>query len=178
MKTLLVVAIAALSFAHMGAAQTGAGTPARTSEAVAPGGCEGCAQKAGGVVAKLVPGTNETVLVGRVENLIPIAVLTTLGCETCVSKAVAWALQQGSSPEDVDRALRAVGQMQTLDCFKQQFGQDAAARLEKPLAAARKVLQEAMDRGREKQASREPIGGLKSVWRVGYGTGWRHDHGR
>jgi hypothetical protein len=40
--------------------------------------------------------------------------------------------------------------MHTLGCFKQQFGQDAAARLEKPLAAARKVLQEAADRRREK----------------------------
>ena len=147
MKVLCIVAIAALSCMPGAMAQTAA--PSRTTGVSSPGGCGGCAQT-DGVVAKLVPGTNETVLVGRIENLIPIAVLTTLGCETCVSKAVAWALEQGSSPDEVDRALRAVAQMQTLDCFKQQFGQDAAARLEKPLAAARKVLQEAIDRGRGK----------------------------
>jgi hypothetical protein len=96
-----------------------------------------------------VPGTSETVLIGRIENLIPIAVLTSLGCEKCAAEAVAWALQQGSSTEDVDRALRAVAQMQTLDCFKQQFGPDAPARLEKPLAAARKALQEATNGGLE-----------------------------
>ena len=154
MKALLAVAVAVLSL-HVAAAQTGAaaaGTPTRTSEVASPGGCGGCAQKIASeaVVPRLVPGTNETVLVGRIENLIPIAVLTALGCEKCASEAVAWALQQDSSPDDVDRALRAVAQMQTLACFKQQFGQDTAARLEKPLAAARKVLQEAADRARDK----------------------------
>jgi len=84
-------------------------------------------------------------LVGRIENLIPIGVVAVLGCETCAGEAVAWALQQGSSTEDVERALRTIAAMQKLDCFKQQFGPDAAARLEKPLVAARKVLQQAMD---------------------------------
>jgi len=155
MKALVVVAFAALFSMQVAAAQAGAttsGAPARASEKVTPSACGGCAQKPAieAVVARPVPGIGETVLVGRIENLILIAVLTTLGCEKCASEAVAWALQQGSSPEDVDRALRAVAQMQTLDCFKQQFGPDAAVRLEKPLASARKILQEAVDHGKER----------------------------
>jgi hypothetical protein len=84
-------------------------------------------------------------LVGRIENLMPIGILAVLGCETCTGEAVAWALQQGSSTEDVERALQTVAAMQKLDCFKRQFGPDAAARLDKPLAAARRVLQQATD---------------------------------
>jgi hypothetical protein len=84
-------------------------------------------------------------VVGSIENLMPIGVVAVLGCDTCAGEAVAWALQQGSSTEDVERALRTIAAMQKLDCFKQQFGPDAVARLEKPLAAARKVLQQAID---------------------------------
>jgi len=153
MKALFVVAVSAgvLSFVQGASAQNQTAT-ARSSELKAAGACAGCTQRtaAEAVTAHTVPGTSETVLVGRIENLIPIAVLTSLGCEKCAAEAVAWALQQGSSTEDVDRAIRAVAQMQTLDCFKQQFGPDAAARLEKPLAAARKVLQEVANRGPEK----------------------------
>jgi len=153
MKAFFVVAVAAgmLLFVQAASAQNQTAT-ARTSELKAAGDCGGCTQirAAEPVTARTVPGTSEVVLVGRIENLIPIAVLTSLGCEKCAAEAVAWALQQGSSTEDLDRALRAVAQMQTLDCFKQQFGPDVAARLEKPLAAARKVLQEAANRGPEK----------------------------
>jgi 4-aminobutyrate aminotransferase-like enzyme len=88
-------------------------------------------------------------LVGRIENLMPIGVVAVLGCETCAGEAVAWALQQGSSTGDVERALRTIEAMRKLDCFKQRFGADAAVRLEKPLAAARKVLQQAIDRAKK-----------------------------
>jgi hypothetical protein len=56
-------------------------------------------------------------------------------------------LQQGSSTEDVERALQTIAAMKELACFTLQFGPDAAARLEKPLAAARKALQQAIDQG-------------------------------
>jgi len=150
MKTHFVVVLSAapLIFAQAVFAQNGttaAGAPA-------PGvrtGCVACAQRdmPEAVTARVVPGTNETVLVGRIENVIPIGVLAALGCEKCASEAVAWALKQGSSTDDIGRAIRALAAMQTLDCFKQQFGNDAAARLEKPLAAARLVLQQAIDQG-------------------------------
>ena len=109
------------------------------------GGCAGCTPKpaAEALSTQTIPGTNETMLVGRIENLMPIGIVAVLGCETCAAETVKWALQQGSSIDDVERALRTVEAMQKLDCFKQRFGADAAARLEKPLAAARKVLQQA-----------------------------------
>jgi hypothetical protein len=85
-------------------------------------------------------------VVGRVENLIPIGVLTVLGCEKCSAEAVNWALQQGSSFDDIERTLRTVAAMQKLDCFKAQFGAEVASRLEKPLAAAKEALDQARTR--------------------------------
>jgi len=146
MKTLLVAyAAGVLLFMHAAAAQTRGATD--NSAKKRWNSCAGCAQKApaDAVSTQLVPGTNETMLVGRIENLMPIGILAVLGCETCTGEAVAWALQQGSSTEDVERALQTVAAMQKLDCFKRQFGPDAAARLDKPLAAARRVLQQAID---------------------------------
>ncbi len=104
--------------------------------------CANCPQSATAAATRAIPGTNESVPVGRIENLMPIAVLAALGCDACTGEAVAWALQQGSSKQDVERALRTIAAMQKLDCFKQKFGQDAAARLERPLAAARKALEQ------------------------------------
>ncbi len=144
MKTFAVtmLLIAVLSFAPAAVAQQGE--------------CGGCAPKAAArqapvetVVVRTVPGTNESVPVGRIENLIPVGVLTVLGCEKCAQEAVAWALQQGSTTEDIDRALRTVAAMQKLDCFKQQFGADVAARMEKPLEAARKALQQATEQAKK-----------------------------
>ena len=112
--------------------------------------CAKCAQVAKAAVnppeaapSRPIPGTNENMLVGRVENLVPIAVVTVLGCEKCAEEAVGWALQQGSSFDDVDRVLKTVAAMQKLDCFNQQFGGETASRLEKPLAAGRRALEQA-----------------------------------
>jgi len=169
MKGHLAIAVATGLFFFGVAVWAQEGATGSSKGAVAPDtksqeGCAGCAQKGLAeavstrptkaplpetVSVQPVPGTNETMLVGRIENLMPIGVVAVLGCETCVGKAVAWALQQGSSIEDVDRALRTIEAMQKLDCFKQQFGPDAAVRLEKPLAAARKVLQQAIDEGKK-----------------------------
>jgi len=153
MKTYFVIAGVAgvLTFAHAGSAQirtaADATGPAASGTQGTVKSCASCAQKAPEEVfsTQPIPGTNETMLVGRIENLMPIGVLAALGCEACVGRAVAWALQQGSSADDVERALRTIAAMQKLDCFKQQFGPDAATRLEKPLAAARRVLQQALD---------------------------------
>ena len=82
-------------------------------------------------------------VVGRIENLIPIGVLTVLGCEKCSAEAVNWALQQGSSFDDIERTLRTVAAMQKLDCFKGQFGPEVVERLQKPLAAAQEALAQA-----------------------------------
>ena len=119
--------------------------------AVKPDACANCSaatssQEVQDPSAKVIPGTNETMVVGRIENLIPIGVLTVLGCEKCSAEAVNWALQQGSSFEDVERTLRTVAAMQKLDCFKNQFGPEVNTRMEKPLAAAREALTQARTR--------------------------------
>lgn len=154
MKTLVFVALfgglLSLPFAY---AQT-TGSVKATPSATVPSttGCAGCragtasSHDTADAAVKLIPGTNETMVVGSVENLIPIGVLTVLGCEKCSAEAVNWALQQGSSFEDVERTLRTVAAMQKLDCFKNQFGPEVNARMEKPLAAAREALAQARTR--------------------------------
>ncbi len=128
MRTSWIIALAAAALALPVAAQT-------------TGGCTACgAQKT--EAAATIPGTTESIPVGQIENLVPIAVVSVLGCETCAEKTVAWALQHGSSKADIERALRTVATMQSLECFKGQFGADTAARFEKPLAAARRALEQ------------------------------------
>ncbi len=123
-------------------AQTG-GTGSGSPKTV---GCSGCAQQSA-VPAKIVASPDEVnnLPKGQIENTLPIGILIVLGCEKCAQQAVGWALQQGSSFEDIERALRTVSLVQRLECFKQQFGPDVANRIEKPLAAARQALQKAMD---------------------------------
>ena len=154
MKSILVVAlfVGFLSVSIVFAQSTGApGMPsaAPTAPAAKDAGCAKCATpktNPESASLKQIPGTNETMLVGRVENLIPIGVLTVLGCEKCSAEAVNWALQQGSSFDDIERTLRTVAAMRKLDCFKEQFGPEVASRLEKPLAAAQEALDQARTR--------------------------------
>ena len=154
MKSILVVAlfVGFLSVSIVFAQSTGApGMPsaAPTAPAAKDAGCAKCATPKTtpeSASLKQIPGTNETMLVGRVENLIPIGVLTVLGCEKCSAEAVNWALQQGSSFDDIERTLRTVAAMRKLDCFKEQFGPEVASRLEKPLAAAQEALDQARTR--------------------------------
>jgi hypothetical protein len=155
MKTLFVLAfLVGFLLLPVAYAQTAgaAGSPKATPSAAAPTGCTKCAAPAASVdkvpdaVTKPIPGTSETMVVGRIENVIPIGILAVLGCEKCSAEAVNWALQQGSSFDDVERTLRTVAAMQKLDCFKAQFGPDVISRLEKPLAAAKEALDQARTR--------------------------------
>jgi alkylhydroperoxidase/carboxymuconolactone decarboxylase family protein YurZ len=155
MRTLFVLCLFAgfLSLPVAFAQSTGAAAKSKapTQEALPkPEGCAKCATAiapdAGTIALKTIPGTNETMPVGQVENLIPIGVLTVLGCEKCAAEAVRWALQQGSTFADIERTLQTVAAMQKLDCFKNQFGPDAVSRLEKPLAAAKEALEQARKR--------------------------------
>jgi hypothetical protein len=124
---------------------------AMPGSAVKPQACASCSaetssQKVPEANARVIPGTNETMIVGRIENLIPIGVLIVLGCDKCSAEAVNWTLQQGRSLDDVERTLRTVAAMQKLDCFKNQFGPDVNTRMERPLAAAREALAQARTR--------------------------------
>lgn len=159
MKTLCLLALFTALLPMVFAQTTGAAAPKAAPQT---GGCQKCAANATtdtattahaataaateATATQTIPGTNETMPVGRVENLIPIGVLTVLGCEKCAGEAVTWALQQGSSFEDIDRTLRTVAAMKKLDCFKGQFGPEVVSRMEKPLAAAREVLEQARTR--------------------------------
>lgn len=116
-----------------------------------PDGCQGCATTPvtshdPAPAVKQIPGTDETMVVGKIENLIPIGMLTVLGCEKCSAEAVNWALQQGSSFDDVERTLRTVSSVQKLDCFKDKFGPEITARMEKTLVAAQQALADARTR--------------------------------
>lgn len=68
------------------------------------------------------------------------------GCETCAEKMVTRALEVGSSCQDVDKTLRIVANMQRLDCFAKAVGTDVIARMDKPLAAGQRTLQNALIR--------------------------------
>ncbi|HET7209758.1 MAG TPA: hypothetical protein VFI95_24515 [Terriglobales bacterium] len=81
---------------------------------------------------------------GNLENLVPIAVVIVGGCEPCAEKMVTQALSRGSSWQDVDQTLRILTDMQKRDCVAKVLGPDMIARMEKPLAAGRRTLQQAM----------------------------------
>ena len=83
---------------------------------------------------------------GSLPNLIPIAVVIVGGCEPCAEKMVAQALAQGSLWEDVDQTLRILADMQKRECVAQALGAEVVARMERPLAAGRNALQQAMPR--------------------------------
>jgi hypothetical protein len=95
------------------------------------------------------PSESHPVQVGReprLQDLIPIAMVIAAGCEPCAEKMVNRALQEGNSWQDIDKTLRIIGSMQSLDCFAKAVGPEAVARMSKPLAAGRRTLQEATNR--------------------------------
>ena len=157
MKTLFVLALLVgfllLPVAYAQTAGAAVSPKVAPPAAAAPTtGCTKCAAPAASAgkvpeaVTKPIPGTSETMVVGRIENVIPIGILAVVGCEKCSAEAVNWAVQQGSSFDDIERTLRTVAAMQKLDCFKAQFGPDVISRLEKPLAAAKEALDQARTR--------------------------------
>ena len=79
----------------------------------------------------------------HLNDLVPIAVVIAAGCEPCAEKMVRRALEQGASAERIGHVLRIVGSMQKLDCFVQALGTEATVRMQKPLAAAERTLQQA-----------------------------------
>lgn len=149
MKALVVVPLIVWLMSLPGAYAQGGGAVGAAATVPNASACARCAtanassHDTSGSATKPIPGTNETIVVGSIENLIPIGVLTVLGCEKCSAEAVNWALQQGSSFEEVERTLRTVAAMQNLDCFKSQFGPEVSNRMEKPLAAAKDALAQA-----------------------------------
>ena len=85
----------------------------------------------------------------KLQDLIPIAMVIVGGCEPCAENMVKRALQQGSSWHDIDKTLQIIAGMQKFDCFAKAVGPEVIARMEKPLAAGRRTLQQA--KGKEGQ---------------------------
>ncbi len=81
---------------------------------------------------------------GNLPNLIPIAVVVVGGCESCAEKMVKQALAQGSSHEEIEETLRILADMQKRECVLKALGADVVARMEKPLAAGHRTLEEAI----------------------------------
>ncbi len=103
--------------------------------------------------ASATPGVarpSRSVTEGRLQDLIPIAMVIVGGCEPCAENVVNRALQQGSSWQDIDKTLRIIASMQRLDCFAKAVGPDVVARMDKPLAAGRRALQEATSASTER----------------------------
>jgi hypothetical protein len=80
----------------------------------------------------------------RLQDLIPIVMVIVGGCEPCAEKMVTRAVEQGSSLQDIDKTLRIIANMQKQDCFAKPVGRNVVARMEKPLSAGWKTLQQAM----------------------------------
>ena len=80
----------------------------------------------------------------NLEDVILIATVVAAGCEPCAEKAVAQALEHGSSRRHIQRALDIIAKIQKLDCFAKAIGPDVVARMERPLAAGRRTLRKAM----------------------------------
>jgi AhpD family alkylhydroperoxidase len=80
---------------------------------------------------------------GNLQNLIPIAVVVVGGCGPCAEKMVTQALAHGSSWENVDETLRILADMQKRQCVIQALGPETIARMEEPLAAGRRTLDQA-----------------------------------
>lgn len=80
---------------------------------------------------------------GNLQNLVSIAVVIVGGCEPCAEKMVKQALAQGGTPQDVDATLRILADMQKRQCVISALGVDTVVRMEKPLAAGWRTLQQA-----------------------------------
>jgi len=92
------------------------------------------------------------------QNLLPIAMVIVGGCESCAEKMVERALREGSTFQDIDKALRIVGGMQKLGCFASAVGPEIVARMDKPLEAGRRTLEKAMSLQTNDSAKRAECG--------------------
>ncbi len=79
---------------------------------------------------------------GDLQNLIPIAVVVVGGCEPCAEKTVTQALAQGTPWEDVEETLSILAALQKRECVIKALGAETVRKMEKPLAAGRRTLEQ------------------------------------
>lgn len=78
----------------------------------------------------------------RLGDLITIAVVIAAGCERCTENAVQRALLMGCEKSLIDRTLGIVARLRSVDCLVRAVGPEVIARMERPLQAGKKVLQD------------------------------------
>ncbi len=93
----------------------------------------------------------------RMEDLVPIAVVIAAGCEPCAERMVRRALDNGTSPRDVRKVLGIVSALGRQDCFAKAVGQEAVARMVRPLARGRNTLNEHDDAARPRESIVEQV---------------------
>lgn len=76
------------------------------------------------------------------DDMILIGVVIAAGCERCAERAVDRASSHGVPDVLIRRTLRVVAGIRSEECFGQAVGPEVVARMEKPLDAGWKVLQQ------------------------------------
>jgi hypothetical protein len=104
----------------------------------------GCGRAGASVIEKDENEVPAAVPEQNLEDVILLATVVAAGCEPCAEKAVARALEHGSSRRYIQRALDIIAKIQKLDCFAQAIGPEVISRMERPLAAGRRTLRASM----------------------------------
>ncbi len=77
----------------------------------------------------------------KLEDLVPIAIVITAGCEKCTQKFINNAIANGCSKEQVKEIVSIVDSIHQLDCFQKAVGQEIVNRMKKPLEVAKEILE-------------------------------------
>lgn len=78
----------------------------------------------------------------KLEDLIPIAVVITAGCEECAERNVRRAIEAGSVPRHVLRTIAIVADLRERECFRAKIAPEVVERMKGPLEKARRTLDE------------------------------------
>lgn len=89
----------------------------------------------------------------KLEDLVPIAVVITAGCESCAEGMVRRAVEAGSAPRHILRTIAIVADLHERECFRKSIAPEVVERMKGPLARARRVLDELTGKGAGATAS-------------------------
>lgn len=78
----------------------------------------------------------------RLADLVPLAVVIAGGCEPCAERMVRRAVENGTPGHLIARTLAIVADLGSRECFAGAVGPEVVARMERPLATARRALKE------------------------------------
>lgn len=78
----------------------------------------------------------------RLADLVPLAVVIAGGCEPCAARIVRRAVENGTPDHLIASTLAIVADLRSRECFAGAVGPEVIARMERPLATARRALKE------------------------------------